>query len=468
MRAICLLVIAGCLAGCGGSDAKPTTASINNPASGTAAGTDTAGADKSEQAKTGEESRQLLILAAKLAKQGMVGKAVEQLSHAISINPENAELYIARAEVYSLMREDANALADYSVALRVRPKDASIYNRRGFFLLSRSEHTRALKDFSQAIKLSPKSAHAYNNRGLVYLSISQPGKAIADFRQAVKLDPKYADGWNNLGFAHYRKEEFADAVTELTKALKCKPDYVNALNNRALAYYHLGKFDAAVKDFSVAIKASPYEVKLYQGRKAVYQKLNQFEKAQADASKLDWLVGLAAMTKELERDPRNYSHYIKRGNYLTDGGEYAAAIRDFSLAAKLRTSIAEPLLRRATARLANGDTDDAMTDVATAMELFRSAAARLEGKEVEQVMADTAAVTDAGDIKQAYSIRADIYMQQKKYDLAVQDYERAERFDSVVAEAYLRRAVAFDKAGRKAEAAADRGQAAKIDPTRRL
>ncbi|MFK7817353.1 MAG: tetratricopeptide repeat protein [Planctomycetaceae bacterium] len=361
MRLFVLLVGLALIPGCGGSKADaPVDLSIENPKQ----------AEQESQAQatdveTPENARKLLVQAARMAKQGLVGKSAELLSHAISMNPEDPELYIARAEVYGIMREDASALADYSTAVRVRPSDASIHNRRGFFLLSRNEFMRAVKDFSEAIRLNPDSPQAHNNRGLVYLSLNEPKKALADFSKAVKLDPKYADAWNNRGFAQYKQKQYKAALGDLTKAIQIKPDYINALNNRGLVYLAMKNHAAVVSDMTAAIKASPNEIKLFRARRTAYLELKDFDKARQDASKIEWLVRLASMTQAIDKSPLEFRNYMQRGLYLADGGEHEAAVRDFSRAAQLNNSTSEPLVARARSSRALDKSGEAIRALAT-------------------------------------------------------------------------------------------------------
>lgn len=464
MRAIVLLIGLAFVSGCGGSKSDaPVDLSIDNPKKA-----EKEAAASSTDIETPENARKLLINAARLAKQGLVGKAAEQLSHAISMNPEDPELYIARAEVYGIMREDASALADYSTAVRVRPSDSSIHNRRGFFLLSRNEYTRAVKDFSEAIRLKPDSPQAYNNRGLVYLSINDPKKAIADFSKAVKLDPKYADAWNNRGFAQYKQKQYKAALGDLSKALAVKPNYVNALNNRGLTYLAMKNYDAVVTDMTSAIAVAPYELKLFQARRTAHIGLQDFASARQDASRIEWLVQLAALTKEIDRAPTSYDNYIRRGIYLAEGGEHEAAIRDFSRAARINNSIPEPLVERAKSLLALNQTGDAIRDCATAIEISEQAQSVLKQNQAADSIRESTAAIESANAQAAYSVRGDAWMVKEQYSRAIADYEKANRFDTTVAEAYLRRARQYEQAGNAPMAAADRKQAKAIDPLRRL
>ncbi len=437
MRLCLLLSLTLCCAlGCGKKtgDSAAVDLAIENPRK--AANDSAAAAEKKHK----DEARQYLVQAADFARRGLVGKSVETLSHAISASPENPELYIARAEVYGMMREDANALADYSTAIRMAPKDASIHNRRGFFLLSRNEHTRALQDFSAAIELNAKSPQACNNRGLVYLAIGQNEKAIADFEAALKLDEAYADAWNNIGFARYRLKQYKQAASDLTQAIRHRENYVNALNNRGLVYLATENFKAAVDDFSRAIEIDPYEIKLFQGRRTAQLRLENFPAAQSDASRIQWLVGLADLTRQIDQEPLVATHYLKRGRYLATDGEHRAALRDYSQAAQLDSENPEPLLRRAASLLAMGQLDEAIRDCDTVIEV--------------------------GGPREAFSVRGDAWLAKGDHDQAIADYERAGRADLTVADAYLLRAAALETAGEKSRADADRARAAAIDPSR--
>ena len=102
-----LLVLAGC-----GKSKKPEVA-VTQSADASAK----AKQGSSSDSETPDAAKQLLVHAAKLTSRGMVGKAIETLSQAIATDPDNAELYLARAEVYGLIKEDASALADYSIAI---------------------------------------------------------------------------------------------------------------------------------------------------------------------------------------------------------------------------------------------------------------------------------------------------------------------------------------------------------------
>jgi Tfp pilus assembly protein PilF len=140
MRRTAITLLAGfALVGCGGSDAKNGEAksagiplSIPNP-----------GSDAKLTAKASEQTidqyssavKQLLQRANTAVISGRNGVAIESLSQAIGITPEDPSLFRMRADVYSLQGENANARADFSTAVRLSPNDPDLYNFRGYFVV---------------------------------------------------------------------------------------------------------------------------------------------------------------------------------------------------------------------------------------------------------------------------------------------------------------------------------------------
>ena len=56
------------------------------------------------------------------AAEGDFEKAIEDYSKAIELDPENPELYIARAISYNLMEEYEKSLLDYGKAIEIQPE----------------------------------------------------------------------------------------------------------------------------------------------------------------------------------------------------------------------------------------------------------------------------------------------------------------------------------------------------------
>ncbi|MGV2336444.1 MAG UNVERIFIED_CONTAM: tetratricopeptide repeat protein [Planctomycetaceae bacterium] len=165
------------------------------------------------------EIRALLQRASGAVTQGRHATAVESLSQAIGIRPDDAVLFRMRGDVYALIGENANARADLSTAIRLQPRNADLYNFRGYFLMSRGLGKEALADFDQAVVLNPAHTAALNNRGLLRLSEQDYLAAEADFTKAIESSSTFPDAWNNRGFARMKKQELEPAMADIRRRL---------------------------------------------------------------------------------------------------------------------------------------------------------------------------------------------------------------------------------------------------------
>jgi tetratricopeptide (TPR) repeat protein len=60
------------------------------------------------------------------------------------------------------------AINDYDQAITLNPENTEVFVNRGITYARLGEHQKAIKDFNQAIKLDPKNARAFYHRGSSY------------------------------------------------------------------------------------------------------------------------------------------------------------------------------------------------------------------------------------------------------------------------------------------------------------
>ncbi|HVW37298.1 MAG TPA: tetratricopeptide repeat protein, partial [Pirellulales bacterium] len=123
--------------------------------------------------------------------------AIAYFTQQIRQNP-SAELYKARASVWSRQQNYENALADMNEAIRLDPQYAALYNDRGLVWLDKGEVDKAIADFTQSLRLEPQS-YGYANRGDAWFAKSDYDLAIADYNEAIRLEPNAQFAWYGRG-----------------------------------------------------------------------------------------------------------------------------------------------------------------------------------------------------------------------------------------------------------------------------
>ena len=112
------------------------------------------------------------------------------------------------------------ALMDFSTALKLNPNYAEVYNRRGEIWSETNDITRAMKDYTSALKLNPDFADAYCNRGILWSRKNNDDNAILDFNKAISLDPNSSKAYYHRGMALNSKGLYYPAIADYNKAIQ--------------------------------------------------------------------------------------------------------------------------------------------------------------------------------------------------------------------------------------------------------
>jgi tetratricopeptide (TPR) repeat protein len=183
-----------------------------------------------------------------------VNEKIKLFSNAIELNPENADYFNNRGDVYYALEQYDKAIEDYSKAIELNPENADYFNNRGNVYYNLGHYNEAIKDYCKAIELNHKYANAFYNRGNVYYALEQFDKAIEDYCKAIELNPDDADYFNNKGLAFYNLGQHNEAIKNYSKAIKLNQEYANAFYNRGLANRDMNKNKNASTDFNRYLK----------------------------------------------------------------------------------------------------------------------------------------------------------------------------------------------------------------------
>jgi len=145
------------------------------------------------------ETAQLYVQrAAAREENGDASGAIEDLGHAIRLDPTCGEAYFQRGALRSAQGDDAGAIADFGEVLRLDPKDALAQRNRANVRGRLGDLAGARTDIDRAIELAPDDASAYNFRSQLRSQAGDLTGALADAERAVALAPGDARNWYEL------------------------------------------------------------------------------------------------------------------------------------------------------------------------------------------------------------------------------------------------------------------------------
>lgn len=228
-------------------------------------------------------------------------------------------------------------------------------------------------------------------------SLAQAEKYIME---ALKLDPANPHNallFSNLGTIQRRQRQYDQALESYTMALNIAPRTVPILLNRAALYLELGKDELARMDYALALDLETDNQEALLMRAYIYKQKRDYKAARSDYERL------------LKLNPQSYNGRLGLAMLEQKEGQYeeALSVLNKMIADKAdgATQITAPLyavlyVARAGVEKDMQHLDLALIDLEEAIELDPSQS-------------------------EAYLMRGQIYLSQKKKDLARRDFEKA-------------------------------------------
>ncbi|TYO63200.1 tetratricopeptide repeat protein [Bradyrhizobium hipponense] len=209
-------------------------------------------------------------------------RAIEALSPAIELDPDNVTILNLRGVAYERKGQDDLALADYNLAIQKRPTYGVPYNNRGTIHLRRGELQSALDDFNFSIKFAPKFLLGYTNRARARTLMKDFNGALADFADAEKIDPNAPQIAGNRCVTYGTMGKFDEAFADCNGLIQRQPKNQFAMSNRGDVYLMKGDLDSALKDYNTVLAANPNNVRAHAGRGQVFELKHDLGQARAD------------------------------------------------------------------------------------------------------------------------------------------------------------------------------------------
>ena len=182
------------------------------------------------------------------------------------------------------------AIQMFDKAIELNPNNANAYKHRGDVYLC-TDLEKAIKDYTKAIELKPNYIGAYSARAAIYYSplVDVPiAKAMEDYVTILNYANNFCEAYESLGEILYANEDYEWADFMFTKAIELKPKRFNYYMQRGKIYLKLQKYENAIKDFNTVLEVISdkpwYDVfiKCYKHRSEAYLQLGEKEKADMD------------------------------------------------------------------------------------------------------------------------------------------------------------------------------------------
>jgi tetratricopeptide (TPR) repeat protein len=266
--------------------------------------------------------------------------------------------------------------------------ELSAYLKRAAARNRAEEYALAIKDLDQAIEIVPDASRLYQFRGAIYAQSGDYKKAVRNQSKAIRLDENNTDAYFYRGHSYSKMGKLSKAIADYNRAIELRPEFLAAINNRGQIYYNMGDCESALVDFNTSLELAPNS-----GLALLNRAECRYETGNIEGSLEDHRRSIELMPDNA--DAHNASCWTK--GLLGDG---EGALVDCNEALRLEPGIAAMLDSRALAYYQLQQYDLALADEMEAM------------KEPSW---------------ENHILRAAIYQQLGKAELAEADYRSAKR-----------------------------------------
>lgn len=227
-------------------------------------------------------------------------KGFEDFASAEMLDPENADVYHQRGQVYVLLEKLEEALADFNKAVELAPKLCSAYVQKCYAeyryactIQNQVQLYNAIQATQKAIEIFPTNIESYNILAQILTEQQQFDKADELFEKAIALAPTHASLYVHRGLLFLQwNGDIQKALEYLNKAIDIDEKCELAYETLGTIQVQRGLLESAVELFEKALKLCRSELEmihLFSLRNAAIAQISVAKKLGLDLSSLSAL-----------------------------------------------------------------------------------------------------------------------------------------------------------------------------------
>ncbi len=259
--------------------------------------------------------------------------AIDLLTKAIDIEPDNEEIYLLRASAYELIEDYRNAVEDYKRASVFMGKESDVFYKAGMAYYKLKRYNEALEMTNQALELKKSNLEALQLKVLVLIELEDYFNALQAAEDAVKIKSS-AQNFYFQGLVSEKLKNERGAVFDYERALKKDKDFVPAYIALSKLALDRNEIKNALNNIEQALIRESENVEAILVRSNIYKVNHDYSNAITDLSEAILI------------DYNNPELYFARGNLYVDLKQYQNAIYDFSQVIKFNGNYIDAYYQR--------------------------------------------------------------------------------------------------------------------------
>ena len=183
------------------------------------------------------------------------------LSPLFEIEPNNEELYIQKANIYSKKDQHEKAIEVFKSAIKISDDCADLYSLIGMEYLFLDQFQDAKVNFIKCIELDVEDYSALYNIIYCFDFLDDTEGAIEYLNSYLDKNPYCEVAWHQLGKQYTETKELVKAVTAFDFAIISDDTFIGAYLEKAKVLEKLNRLEEAIENYKITIaieNSNPY------------------------------------------------------------------------------------------------------------------------------------------------------------------------------------------------------------------
>ncbi len=268
-------------------------------------------------------------------------KALARLNSLDAVDPQNPDISLTRATVYSSMHKHAEAIREYQKSLAKVDEDLDeIHTSIAFEYQNLRDYKKAAEHLKKAIRLNKENESLLYEIGYCYEMGQMSEDAIEFFNQEINIRPYSLVAWYNLGIAYSTVELYEKAIDAFDYSIAIDPTFTPAFFSKAQCYEQMEMYLEAINVYKSTFELEKPDamtnyyigdcyasMEKYDTAIEYYRKSISLERHFSDA----WM-GIGLCFVEMEQYNEALPHIEQAIKIETDNAEYYIVLAETQLA----------------------------------------------------------------------------------------------------------------------------------------
>lgn len=270
---------------------------------------------------------------------GSAGEAVKYIGKASTLEPENVLLKENLGTIFFEQKDFKKSIEIFNKIILAYPDNLKARSYLGAALQATDNYLAAIEQYNYVLNYKPDEYSVVKNLGDCWLALGQYKKAKESYLKTKDLDPNVPNIYADIAYVSKQEKDYDTAISNYRKALELKN---NEEWKKALAYtlWSGGRVEEAITVFD--------EIKDYSISGFLYQSLNKETEA------------IASYEKAVAADPKDHRSRFNLARIYHDKGSLDKAKLSYEKLLEQKPGDKEVLFLLASLRHEQGDVDVAM------------------------------------------------------------------------------------------------------------